>query len=900
MKLQTKIFLPIILSLVLLGGSMYLLNRRILVETFEAEMKKVLSSKEKSVTEILASKESFLAHYSNTLANSYAIRAAFTVYNQTQKIDTSWSLINSEIDRIKFGANQSKIEVPPINCYAHPGIVLFRSRSSEKGDNVLQKRKAIQKIFEDKKSIQGLEVGKYGIDIRGISPVIVRGQFIGALEVNSPFIELIKELKPSDYESYALIISKEYVNMMSKVEGAQVASNFIQEDLIVFSTSNFNRENFNKIYQSENKNKRIEFDKINNYLQIPITSFDNEVLGVLVYQNSKKDFITNMNASSYSLFFIGIMIFLLAIVTLFIVIRMFIIIPIKRVTRNLNDLSNGKISDSKSIQSNDEVGEMQNTLITVSDGLKKMAHFTIEIGNENYNSTFEALSEDDLLGNTLLQVRDKLKNVAEEMQHQAKLEEQRKWMVEGNAKFVAILQDNEMDIESYTYNILSNLISYLDVNQGAFFLLAKDKETLFLKSAYAYDRRKFLNKEIKVGDGLLGNTALEGKMTYLTDLPQNYISITSGLGEAPPSALLMLPLISENELYGVLELASFRTFEPFELEFCEKIAQNIAQAIGRQQINQQTKELLEQSRQQAEELSAQEEEMRQNLEEMQATQEEMARKESELTGVVNALNVSSLVAEFDLYGNILTVNKKIIDLFGLKSKDEIIGANHRDFYINVDDEVQNDRIWSELENGQIIARKGQIRTPKGDVIWLNETYTPVYDAHQRVSKVLNISFDITEEVMSQQQISQQHEEMQAQEEEMRQNMEEMLATQEEMGKKEAELVSLTSAIDAAALVVYFNLEGEVLNVNDKVLESFGIADRSTIIGLNHRDFYHSEDYEAELGAIWSKLKDKEVVSRLATVHLNNGDSILLNETYSPILDEYGSIDRILNLSFIQS
>jgi PAS domain S-box-containing protein len=529
-----------------------------------------------------------------------------------------------------------------------------------------------------------------------------------------------------------------------------------------------------------------------------------------------------------------------------------------------------------------------------------MAHFTIEIGNENYNSTFEALSEDDLLGNTLLQVRDKLKNVAEEMQHQAKLEEQRKWMVEGNAKFVAILQDNEMDIESYTYNILSNLISYLDVNQGAFFLLAKDKETLFLKSAYAYDRRKFLNKEIKVGDGLLGNTALEGKMTYLTDLPQNYISITSGLGEAPPSALLMLPLISENELYGVLELASFRTFEPFELEFCEKIAQNIAQAIGRQQINQQTKELLEQSRQQAEELSAQEEEMRQNLEEMQATQEEMARKESELTGVVNALNVSSLVAEFDLYGNILTVNKKIIDLFGFKSKDEIIGANHRDFYINVDDEVQNDRIWSELENGQIIARKGQIRTPKGDVIWLNETYTPVYDAHQRVSKVLNISFDITEEVMSQQQISQQHEEMQAQEEEMRQNMEEMLATQEEMGKKEAELVSLTSAIDAAALVVYFNLEGEVLNVNDKVLESFGIADRSTIIGLNHRDLYHSGDYEAELGAIWSKLKDKEVVSRLATVHLNNGESILLNETYSPILDEYGSIDRILNISFIQS
>jgi len=86
MNLQSKIFLPVILSLIILGGSMYLLNRRILVETFEAEMTKVLASKEKNVNEILHSKESFLAHYSNTLANSYAIRSAFVVYKQTEKI----------------------------------------------------------------------------------------------------------------------------------------------------------------------------------------------------------------------------------------------------------------------------------------------------------------------------------------------------------------------------------------------------------------------------------------------------------------------------------------------------------------------------------------------------------------------------------------------------------------------------------------------------------------------------------------------------------------------------------------------------------------------------------------------------------------------------------------------
>jgi GAF domain-containing protein len=137
--------------------------------------------------------------------------------------------------------------------------------------------------------------------------------------------------------------------------------------------------------------------------------------------------------------------------------------------------------------------------------------------------------------------------------------------------------------------------------------------------------------------GLAGQAWQEGDSIYLTDVPQNYIKITSGLGDANPSCVLITPLKVNDQVFGVVELASFNILKDFEVEFVKKIAESIASTISSVKVNARTQRLLEESQEMTEQMRAQEEEMRQNMEELQATQEEMARKEKDMLKQISEL-----------------------------------------------------------------------------------------------------------------------------------------------------------------------------------------------------------------------------------------------------------------------
>ncbi len=316
----------------------------------------------------------------------------------------------------------------------------------------------------------------------------------------------------------------------------------------------------------------------------------------------------------------------------------YISIKVKRPLLALKDkvekLSQGGLNIEISediISKNDELGQIGRGILQTLEGLNQKAVFAQKIGEDELDVSLQKLSDDDSLGDALLQMQASLKKArAEEIQRKQQ-DERRNWITEGQTKFAQILRENNAELEELSFHIISNLVKYMKINQGGLFILNDDNSDKHLEmmACYAFDRRKYISKRVEIGEGMLGACFLEGKTTYLTQLPQDYIQITSGLGGENPGALLMVPLKLNDEVLGVIELASFHPFEKHAIEFAEKIAEIIASAISGLKISSRTTMLLQKSQQQAEELRAQEEEMRQNMEELTATQEALEEKERE-------------------------------------------------------------------------------------------------------------------------------------------------------------------------------------------------------------------------------------------------------------------------------
>lgn len=307
--------------------------------------------------------------------------------------------------------------------------------------------------------------------------------------------------------------------------------------------------------------------------------------------------------------------------------------PINKIKDILLQMAKGIMPKDKIKEGKDEIGQMSYALNQLVSSLKDVSSFANQIGRGNFDTSFKPLSEEDDLGNSLIQMRDELKTAAEEEKKRKEEDDQRNWAIQGQAKFAEILRENNDNMEELSYNVISNLVKYLDANQGGLFLINNNEEDnvfIEMSSCYAYDRRKYTQKKVEMGEGLIGRCVQERESIYMTDIPNDYIQITSGLGGENPRSLLLVPLILNDEIFGVIEIASFNEIYPYQIEFVEKIAESIASTIATVRTNIKTSILLEQSQQQAEEMSAQEEEMRQNMEELRATQEQSSRKEQEM------------------------------------------------------------------------------------------------------------------------------------------------------------------------------------------------------------------------------------------------------------------------------
>jgi PAS domain S-box-containing protein len=251
--------------------------------------------------------------------------------------------------------------------------------------------------------------------------------------------------------------------------------------------------------------------------------------------------------------------------------------------------------------------------------------FADNISQGNLKASYGAENA-DALGNSLINMRDSLVRAADR-------EEREKFANLGLARIAELLRQHAESLDTLCDKVIEETVKYMKANQGSIFVVESNTEKesyLKLMASRAWDRKKFLNKTFAFGEGLVGQVAIEKQTIFMTKVPNHYVTITSGLGEANPNCILIVPLKSEDHVVGVIELASFKVYQDYEIKYLEKVGESIASMILTTRNNQKTKELLEKSNALTEQMQAQEEEMRQNVEELEATQEEMARKNREI------------------------------------------------------------------------------------------------------------------------------------------------------------------------------------------------------------------------------------------------------------------------------
>ncbi|MFC2116740.1 PAS domain-containing protein [Bacteroidota bacterium] len=537
------------------------------------------------------------------------------------------------------------------------------------------------------------------------------------------------------------------------------------------------------------------------------------------------------------------------------------------------ELVTGRFPEGIIQKSKNEFSEISGLLNKFSESLKNKAGFASDLAEGKDAKPLEALSPDDSLSNSLTRLEKNLQAAQrEEDRHQISREE-RRWTNEGIAKFSDILRIHNNDISALSENVIQELVNYLNASTGGFFLLDDDSEEpgLELIASFAYDRKKYLQNRFKPGEGLVGTCAIEKEKIFLSEIPDDYIKIASGLGEGKPKCLLLMPLKLEDVTLGVIELASLRIFANYEIEFVENLAESIASAVSTVQMNMRTTRLLEQSQQQAREMAKQEEIMRQNMEELQTTQDESARRESEISGILNGIHNSAHVAEFNMNEEMISINDKFLRLLE-SQRTQLLGKKYHEI-VGVSRHTDDHRkFWQEIKDGKTVSRIDKVSLFTGQDIWLRQTFTPILDKEGNPFKVLIIAADITETVEQKEALEKQS---------------------NEITRANIEMKSFSDAVDRAFIKCVYSPAGQILELNENFEHITGYTEKE-MLGKNNRVFLQRVEKE-QFDKVWEDILKDKPYSGVIRRTKPTGEEVWIMSTFTPVKDENGNIFKVFFL-----
>jgi len=396
------------------------------------------------------------------------------------------------------------------------------------------------------------------------------------------------------------------------------------------------------------------------------------------------------------------------------------------------------------IKRKDEIGELQKAFKEISASLLEITDVSESIAEGNFNKNIKIRSEGDILAKSINKMNQALIKAKEEEKQRIKDSDYSKWFTEGINEINKVLKIHHKDIFELTKNVTQSIVKFFNIALGGIFITKEDENKeiyLELISAYAYSDSKFIKKKFKVGESLVGACASEKRMVNLKKLPKGYLQVLSGLGEASPKHLLILPLLYENELMGVLELASLTTISDNEIKLLESISENIASNLSIAKANLNTQELLDKSQQYAKELAEKDNKMNAAMQQLQELQETTAQSEASIKAKLNAMNNTLMTVEYTIDGELLDANQKYLNTMNY-SFDEIKGINVLEL-LKDEDKAELQKVIEIVKKGNFYESIMRRPTKEGREKWILATYTPIKNKEGGVEKILFYGVDIT-------------------------------------------------------------------------------------------------------------------------------------------------------------
>jgi methyl-accepting chemotaxis protein len=567
------------------------------------------------------------------------------------------------------------------------------------------------------------------------------------------------------------------------------------------------------------------------------------------------------------IFVINLFLVLLSLVSILVVSRKVVTILDKNLNQTLNSvqaIAEGNIPKPVQIFSSDEFGSIMNSINLVGENLEKVKLFADAVGDRKFETDITVFNNEGELGLALSNMRESLSNVATEESH-------RNWTVHGLASIGEILRNSHELNEHFYDEVIKFVVKYIGANQGGIFVLDDDtKKLLELKGCYAFDRKKYVEKSVHIDEGLVGQAFHEAETIYITEVPKNY----TGLGNALPASLILVPLKVNDDINGVLELASFKQYEKYEIEFLEKIAESISSSLNSLKVNSRTIKLLQQSQQQSDELRAQEEEMRQNFEEMQATQEEMNRAFGE-TNKAKAIMQQTLDQAIDA---VITINQnKEITYFNKTaekmfeySADEVLGKNvkmivpfeHREHH----DEYIAHNVNTGINKVVGIARELEACTKSGSKFWILLSLSKVVvDRDVQYTAFIK---DITEQKTK----------------------------YDEIVKVKAELEARVKMLDKICIVSETDVKGNITYANPKFL-SVAKYSLEELVGQPHNIVRHPDMPSAVFKEMWATIGKGNSFRGIVKNKAKDGTPYWVDAVIAPVLGKNGKPERYIGIRF---